>query len=153
MKNLFRGYNKLILGFNTFLPESERHKIDLSPDEEAMLEPPVRSLSGNNLDGKIDEPVETIVVPNNVATSNIVQNNNVTPTATENAPELSQTATQTSQGSTDENQSKPPQQMQQQHAITYVTTIRNRFQNEPDIYRFYPTSVLHNHDPTCSDNF
>jgi histone deacetylase complex regulatory component SIN3 len=23
VKNLFRGYNKLILGFNTFLPEGE----------------------------------------------------------------------------------------------------------------------------------
>ncbi len=30
---------------------------------------------------------------------------------------------------------KPPQQMQQQHAITYVTTIRNRFANEPETYR------------------
>ena len=32
-------------------------------------------------------------------------------------------------------QAKPPQQMQQQHAITYVTTIRNRFSNEPETYR------------------
>lgn len=31
--------------------------------------------------------------------------------------------------------SKPPQQMQQQHAISYVTTIRNRFANEPETYR------------------
>ena len=31
---------------------------------------------------------------------------------------------------------KPPQQMQQQHAISYVTTIRNRFANEPETYRF-----------------
>ena len=30
---------------------------------------------------------------------------------------------------------KPPQHMQQQHAIQYVTTIRNRFSNEPDTYR------------------
>ena len=27
VKNLFRGYNKLILGFNTFLPEGEGKKI------------------------------------------------------------------------------------------------------------------------------
>ena len=31
---------------------------------------------------------------------------------------------------------KPPQQMQQQHAITYVTNIRNRFSNEPETYRY-----------------
>lgn len=30
---------------------------------------------------------------------------------------------------------KPPQQMQQQHAISYVTNIRNRFANEPETYR------------------
>lgn len=29
-----------------------------------------------------------------------------------------------------------PGQMQQAHAIHYVTKIRNRFQNEPDTYRY-----------------
>ena len=28
-----------------------------------------------------------------------------------------------------------PQQVQQQHAITYVTTIRNRFANQPETYK------------------
>ena len=38
---------------------------------------------------------------------------------------------------------KPPgQQMQQQHAISYVTTIRNRFANEPDTYRSF-LKILH----------
>ena len=37
---------------------------------------------------------------------------------------------------------KPPQQVQQQHAISYVTTIRNRFQNEPDTYRAF-LKILH----------
>ena len=35
VKQLFKGYNKLILGFNTFLPEGEGHKIELTPEEEA----------------------------------------------------------------------------------------------------------------------
>lgn len=35
VKKLFKGYNKLILGFNTFLPEGEGHKIELTPEEEA----------------------------------------------------------------------------------------------------------------------
>lgn len=37
---------------------------------------------------------------------------------------------------------KPPQQMQQQHAISYVTTIRNRFAKEPDTYRAF-LKILH----------
>ena len=38
--------------------------------------------------------------------------------------------------------SKPPQQMQQQHAISYVTTIRNRFAKEPETYRAF-LKILH----------
>ena len=38
---------------------------------------------------------------------------------------------------------KPPQQMQQQHAITYVTNIRNRFSNEPETYRYYKSPPTH----------
>ena len=33
-------------------------------------------------------------------------------------------------------------QLQQQHAITYVTTIRNRFSNEPETYRAF-LKILH----------
>lgn len=36
VKNLFRGYNKLILGFNTFLPEGEGYKIELTPEEQDL---------------------------------------------------------------------------------------------------------------------
>ena len=39
VRNLFKGYNKLILGFNTFLPEGEGYKIELTPEEEAQAYP------------------------------------------------------------------------------------------------------------------
>lgn len=39
-------------------------------------------------------------------------------------------------------QARQPQQLQQQHAITYVTTIRNRFANEPETYRAF-LRILH----------
>ena len=35
-----------------------------------------------------------------------------------------------------------PHALQQQHAISYVTTIRNRFANEPEIYRSF-LKILH----------
>jgi paired amphipathic helix protein Sin3a len=34
VKNLFKGYNKLILGFNTFLPEGEGYKIEITAEDE-----------------------------------------------------------------------------------------------------------------------
>lgn len=39
VKNLFKGYNKLILGFNTFLPEGEGYKIELTAEEQAFHYP------------------------------------------------------------------------------------------------------------------
>eukprot|EP01031_Cornospumella_fuschlensis_P029903 gene29903-36108_t len=39
VKNLFRGYPKLILGFNTFLPEGEGYKIELSPEDQSAPRP------------------------------------------------------------------------------------------------------------------
>jgi len=48
VKNLFRGYNRLILGFNRFLPEG--CKIELTAEEEMMLPhdhvPPTVNLDG-----------------------------------------------------------------------------------------------------------
>ena len=48
MKILFRGYNRLILGFNRFLPEG--CKIELTAEEEMMLPhdhvPPTVNLDG-----------------------------------------------------------------------------------------------------------
>lgn len=102
VKNLFRGYNRLILGFNTFLPEG--CKIELTAEEEMMLPhdhvPPTGDVVG------------VASTPGNTT--------NVMPQST----------------------AKPPPQLQQQHAISYVTTIRNRFANEPETYRSF-LKILH----------
>ena len=51
VKNLFRGYNKLILGFNTFLPEGEGYKIELTDEERAHAYPGHR-MEDNIVPGK-----------------------------------------------------------------------------------------------------
>ena len=50
MKNLFRGYNKLILGFNRFLPDGEGYKIELSDDETAPAAPTRAAAGGAKAD-------------------------------------------------------------------------------------------------------
>lgn len=45
VKKLFRGYNKLILGFNTFLPDGGNCKIELTEEEQAMEAPWLRACS------------------------------------------------------------------------------------------------------------
>jgi paired amphipathic helix protein Sin3a len=97
------GHNKLILGFNTFLPEGEGYKIELTPEEQ----------NAGNVQAFSNPVANPIMMVNN-------------------APVLgSQPAAP-----------KIPQQMQQQHAISYVTTIRNRFQHEPETYRSF-LKILH----------
>lgn len=103
VKNLFRGYNKLILGFNTFLPEGEGYKIEITAeDEEAARQ----------------------------------HHEEVARQAAEDQEKAG--ATDTSAASS----AFKPQAMQQQHAISYVTQIRNRFANEPETYRAF-LKILH----------
>lgn len=116
VKNLFKGYNKLILGFNTFLPEGEGFKIELTEEEENTPYP------GNNP---------------NYHTSGVGGSSSSTDAAagsgTMMTPNQGQGAGEAATGQ---------QMMQQQHAISYVTTIRNRFANEPDTYRAF-LRILH----------
>jgi paired amphipathic helix protein Sin3a len=81
VKRLFRGHNKLILGFNTFLPEGEGRNMGYG-----IIPPDVIIILGY----KIELSPEELAIP---------------------------------------------QQIQQQHAISYVTNIRKRFLNEPEIYK------------------
>lgn len=81
---MFRGHNKLILGFNTFLPEGE---------------------------GSLLSSLPAPVVALNLSTGYKI----------ELSPE----------------EEVYPQHLQQQHAISYVTNIRNRFANEPEIYKSF----------------
>jgi paired amphipathic helix protein Sin3a len=120
VRTLFRGYNKLILGFNTFLPEGEGYKIELTPEEEAQAYP------GHG-------PGGTGSVATAASSSSSAAN---TAGAAPAAPAGGAGAAPAAGGA------KPVQQMQQQHAISYVTTIRNRFANEPDTYRAF-LKILH----------
>ena len=105
MKNLFRGYNRLILGFNTFLPEG--CKIELTAEEEMMLPHDHDSEGG------------ATTIPSNA----------------ENA---------ISDAAPAQSAAEPPPQLQQQRAISYVNTIRNRFANEPETYRSF-LKILHSY--------
>ncbi len=111
VKNLFKGYNRLILGFNTFLPEGEGHKIELTPEEEA---------GGFANESKIGGQ-DTSAAHGSSSSGN--------PPAPATGPEGGAAPA-------------AGQQLQQRHAISYVTTIRNRFANEPDTYRAF-LKILH----------
>ena len=120
VKNLFRGHNQLILSFNMFLPEGEGYKIELTDEEQTFGHPgdlsssSITETTSLSLDTLLEEKHDSIA-----ATGDLGQHSTV-----------------------DTNTKSLDQQMQQQYAITYVTTIRNHFANEPDVYRSF-LKILH----------
>ena len=115
VKNLFRGYNKLIWGFNDFLPDGQ----SMDVNEEDQNEPDQAN-------------------PEYAASSSQPQ----VPLQSQAAMDLQAQQAQQQQQQQQQGSVKPPAMVQQQHAISYVTTIRNRFANEPDTYRSF-LKILH----------
>ena len=140
VKTLFKGYNKLILGFNTFLPEGEGYKIELTPEEQAD-QPPVSS-SASVVAAAATHPeggaVKTSTTPVPL-TSPATQTSE--PVVAKPAPFPAQ-ANYPAAPVPPAQASPPPGQMQQAHAFHYVTKIRDRFTNEPETYRSF-LKILH----------
>lgn len=187
MKNLFKGYNKLILGFNTFLPEGEGYKIELTAEEQAEGNAIANGHANNNPTPNITTtpnntnnstlettatttlPLKTIIARPYVSADSPVPTNTTTTTAvpvtlpsttTTTAPPVSSgpiinaplgsippssilpsgntfafMGTGKLPPATVNMNTVPGSQVQQAHAIHYVTKIRNRFANEPETYR------------------
>lgn len=128
VSNLFQGNKRLVLGFNTFLPEG--YQIELPADGDG---PPVavyrdpHSNKLHRLDGTEHNPeVKPPAQPAMEAQP--------PPPADRAAPAPPA--------------QQPPQQMQQQgplefdHAINYVTSIKKRFASEPETYKKF-LEILH----------
>lgn len=117
VSHLFRGYNKLILGFNTFLPDGYKIELPLDGNNATMtvitpagvsasivggpVIPRQGTTQGKNTGGSISKPSDAIVRPDVAG-----------------AP------------------------VEFDHAITYVTTIKKRFAHEPETYKAF-LEILH----------
>ena len=85
----------------------------------------------------------TSSVPTASGTNTLLQPPTAVSTATTTGPSNAPASSANSAAADNLRKSpKPVQQLQQQHAIAYVTTIRNRFQNEPETYRAF-LKILH----------
>ena len=122
---MFKGYNKLILGFNTFLPEGEGYKIEITAEDEAAAAAAQQEKAAAQQE-QANKQAAAVAAATAAA-------------STAAASVASQPAVATVQG---EQGGYRPQAMQQQHAISYVTQIRNRFANEPETYRAF-LKILH----------
>ncbi len=185
VKNLFKGYNKLILGFNTFLPEGEGYKIELTPEEQAegnngpqgnnnnnnnaaadsnhtapapsmnvggMNKPPTATMFAGGVPGAPAGNVDNAAANGAAALAPVTGAPGGAPVPGQpivNAPlgsippssilPTGNTFAFTAAGklppATVNMNTVPGSQVQQAHAIHYVTKIRNRFANEPETYR------------------
>ena len=122
VKNMFKGHNELILGFNAFLPEGE--EIELTEEEENTPPYPSNNPSGVGSGGGGGS---------SSSSSSSSSTDAAAGSGTMMTPNQGQGAGEAATGL---------QMMQQEHAISYVTTVRNRFANEPDTYRAF-LRILH----------
>ncbi|GAX10018.1 paired amphipathic helix protein Sin3a [Fistulifera solaris] len=155
VSKLFRGYNKLILGFNTFLPEG--YKISLEDlqkkeAEEQALEAAEAASKTNEAPPSAPGPPAAKPAPvRKMAALPTVQAKAKSPpkpmkTAQVAAPARS-SPTQLKAKSPVAQQPAQPQQHQAvefDHAISYVTKIKRRFANDPSIYHQF-LQILHNY--------
>lgn len=159
VSKLFRGYNKLILGFNTFLPDGYQISLeDLQRKEE---------------EEQSKEAAETVVVSNETEASLAVPGSTLKPAPVRKmaslptaqakvksppkpakvAPAVAVAAAPARSSPTEAKMKSPtlqqPVQPQHQavefdHAISYVTKIKRRFANDPSIYHQF-LEILHNY--------
>ena len=132
VSRLFRGYNRLILGFNTFLPEG--YKISLADLERADAE---RERLAKLAEARGEPPPEdTGILPRIMA-----QPPPPPPAAAAAKPPPPPAPARVGPP-------KPPprpaaaQAVEFDHAISYVTTIKRRFANDPSTYHSF-LEILH----------
>jgi len=174
VRTLFKGYNKLILGFNTFLPDGYKIEIaDLLNDlpsqpqypQAAQLQESHERPHFSNGDGKLNgaqfssSPVEraTEIPSNGNVHPGFPQKERVPESVSSNEVHLPPVQRSRQPPPPPKSQRQPPppppppqqqqQQQQQQpvefdHAISYVTTIKKRFANSPQIYQSF-LEILH----------
>jgi histone deacetylase complex regulatory component SIN3 len=126
VKNLFCGYNDLILGFNRFLPEGEGQKIEITAEDEEAEAAQEAEAAHERQQSMLMHNTQPMTIVNMMGSGRAA-----TPNQAEIIPDPNATAG-----------GFKPQQMQQQHAISYVTQIRNRFASEPETYRAF-LKILH----------
>ena len=139
VSNLFKGYPILIQGFNTFLPQGYRIECTNNPED------PI----------KVTTPLQPPPISQYSSNQHIVQSNQL-PLPNPVVPPISSSsstttpATSTSLPSTTAIMQEQQQQQQQQQsatkrlndvefnqAIIYVNKIKNRFANQPEVYKSF----------------
>ncbi|GMI25600.1 hypothetical protein TrRE_jg671, partial [Triparma retinervis] len=136
VSNLFHGNKKLVLGFNTFLPEG--YKIELPLDGNG---PPVAVYQAPG-----QTSVTRILGPG--ATLDEVKREGVqAPSSSSSAPSApaaasSSTAAPSAPIIADAAGAGNNQPVEFDHAINYVTTIKKRFASEPETYKSF-LEILH----------
>jgi paired amphipathic helix protein Sin3a len=126
VSKLFRGYNNLILGFNTFLPDG--FKISLADLQRNEAEE--RAAEEGKKKVPLKKPAPLLPSPAPVMRKKA-------PKPADHRPAAATAA-----------QSSPPaaahQAVEFDHAISYVTTIKRRFANDPQTYHSF-LEILHNY--------
>ncbi|XP_013418836.1 paired amphipathic helix protein Sin3a isoform X2 [Lingula anatina] len=135
VSNLFRGHPDLIVGFNTFLPPG--YKIEVQANETISVQQP----------GQITTTLCTSLTQRvqSEAPVNVPSSQSLTSSASHHSYHQASRPSQEVNPSPQHIAPSTPQATQPvefNHAINYVNKIKNRFQNQPEIYKAF-LEILH----------
>jgi len=123
VSQLFHGYNKLILGFNTFLPDGYKIELPLEGDDATMTVITPLGISASKVGGSV-----------------VSQSCSLNETLLIEGEAFKQTRDPYTDANARHDAVGAPVEFD--HAITYVTTIKKRFAHEPNTYKAF-LEILH----------
>lgn len=159
VSNLFKGYPVLIQGFNTFLPQGYRIDCTNNPDDPIKVTTPMGSSTIHDANTEVtSNPVSKAVssssiaqtpVPSTIAVSSAISQQPLQPppisqySSNQGTTQLNQLplpasstlTNQAQQVSGEQQGGKKPNDVEFSQAINYVNKIKNRFADQPDVYK------------------
>ncbi len=150
VSKLFRGYNKLILGFNTFLPEGYKISLEDLQKKEAEEQALEAASKTTEAPPAVQGPPAAKPAPvRKMAALPTVQAKAKSPPKSIKGAAAAPARSSPTQLKAKSPVAQQPAQPQHQavefdHAISYVTKIKRRFANDPSIYHQF-LQILHNY--------
>ena len=132
VSTLFRGYPTLIQGFNTFLPQGYTIECSANPDDPIKVTTPIGSQIVSTTDKSISINNVAMPIVNNNAANAPVSNPAIASSSTSTTPTATTITTTTKILN---NEAEKPADVEFSQAVSYVNKIKNRFADQPDIYK------------------
>ncbi|CCF55947.1 hypothetical protein KAFR_0A05120 [Kazachstania africana CBS 2517] len=133
VSTLFRGYPSLIQGFNTFLPTGYRIDCPSNPNDPIKVTTPIGSSTLHEMTRSVQRANSNLQQQQALSQNNMMQQAQIPIGSISNNANLNAAVQSVDDQAKQAN--KKPADVEFSQAINYVNKIKNRFADQPDIYK------------------